>query len=156
MKPTCIIQHRAIGKRKPGVSYASERPCKTCRGLFSRTKLQTPVWRWSGSPECSSRFRLVAERIPHLLLGESHCLILSFWLTGIAEAADFSGVWHFSRGSRFSSLLSTVADDRESYNRESRYITIVPWFSNRLFLPSRWQFSPEPAARCNASPGDRR
>jgi hypothetical protein len=29
--------------------------------LLSRTKLQTPVWRWSGSPKGSSRFRLVTQ-----------------------------------------------------------------------------------------------
>ena len=35
-------------------------------------KLQTSVCRWSGSPEGSSRFRLVAQRSPQLLLGECH------------------------------------------------------------------------------------
>ena len=40
--------------------------------LFSRIKLQTPVWRCSGSPEGSSRFMLEAQRYPWLLPGECH------------------------------------------------------------------------------------
>jgi len=38
--------------------------------LFRRIKLQTPVWRCSGSLQGSSGFALVAQRSPRLLPGE--------------------------------------------------------------------------------------
>jgi len=81
-RPSSVPQVAGLRRmeRRTGASagYAVlEVPRTPARGaplgpLFSRIKLQTPVWRWSGSPEGSSRFRLVAQRSPQLLLGECH------------------------------------------------------------------------------------